>query len=49
MFLGQSRFAGLALTRDHDSAHTQTEQIILDTGFAVSAVGGDGAGPATRS
>jgi hypothetical protein len=43
VFVGVAGLAGSALARDHHGAHAELVQVVLDAGFAVAAVGGDGA------
>src|SRR4051795_9155137 len=43
VFVGLAGLAGSALARDHHGAHAELVQVVLDAGFAVAAVGGDGA------
>jgi hypothetical protein len=41
MFGGWPTLAGLASARDNDGADSEVLQVVLDTGIAVAAVGGD--------
>jgi hypothetical protein len=41
-FDGSSGLAGLAFSRYGNGFHTDRVQVVVDAGFAVAAVGGDG-------
>ena len=43
VFFGPSRRGRFAFARNYHSGHTEVGELLIDLGFAVAAVGGDGA------
>jgi hypothetical protein len=42
VLVGSAGLAGSAFAGDHHGAHAELVQVVLDPGFAIAAVGGDG-------